>query len=294
MSKYIISAETTTDLTEEKLKQLDVLYINYKYMIDDKEYIDDFGKTITYKQFYNAMRQGALTKTSLVSKERFIEYFKPILKEGKNIVHLTLSSGLSKTYEQCVEAAKELQKEYPNNKVHVIDSLGASSGFGLLVDKASELKAEGKTFEEIIDWLEKYKYSVHYWFYSTDLTYYVRGGRLSAVSGFFGNLLNVFPILNMDREGKLIPKFKTIGKKRAQAKLLQLIKEQALGKQVYNEKCFISHSDCLDEALSLAKKIENNFPKLRGNVEIYNIGTTVGSHAGPGTIAVFFWGDARN
>ncbi len=293
MNKYIISAESTTDLSNEKLKELGVPYIGYRYMIDDKEHIDDLGKTLTNKEFYDAMRAGSSTKTSQVTTPLFVKHFEPLLKEGLDIVHMTLSSGLSNTYYQALEAQKEMQEKYPERKIYIINSLGASSGFGLLIDKLVELKNEGKSIEEVVEFIEKYKLSLHHWFYSTDLSYYVKGGRISSASGFIGSILNICPVLDVDKEGKLIPRFKTIGKKRAQTKLLQQMKAFALGGQAYNEKCFISHSDCYEDARKLADDIEKEFPKLKGSVEIYNIGTTIGSHTGPGTVALFFWGEQR-
>ena len=174
-----------------------------------------------------------------------------------------------------------------------MDSLAASSGFGLLVETLADLRDEGKSIDEVYDFVEKNKLNLQSWFFSTDLTFYVRGGRVSKASGFVGNMLGICPLLNINYEGKLIPREKIRGKKKAVRRTVEKMLEHAQDGADYSGKCYISQSASLDTAKELAEQIEAAFPKLNGKVEIYNIGTTIGSHTGPGTIATFFWGDQR-
>ena len=190
-------------------------------------------------------------------------------------------------------AQEELQEEYPDRKIYVVDSFAASSGHGLLVDKAANLKKEGMGIDELRDWVEENKLNVHHWFYSTDLTFFIKGGRVSKGAGLVGNMLGICPLLNVDFEGRLIPREKIRGKKKVMLRTLELMKEHAQDGLDYSGKCFISHSDMEAGAEALAAMIEEAFPNLDGKVEIYPIGPTIGCHTGPGTIALFFWGDKR-
>ena len=225
--------------------------------------------------------------------DEFIAYFTPFLKEGKDILHVTLSSGLSGVTNSAMAAAKVLSESYPERKIYIVDSLGASSGYGLLMDKAADLRDGGMTIDQLRDWLLEHRLEMNHWFFSTDLTFYIKGGRVSKVSGWFGTVLKICPLLNMDNAGKLIPRFKIRGKKNVMTEIVQKMKEYAIGGTNYNDKCYISHSACLEDAKAVAAMIEAAFPHLNGKVEINDIGTTIGSHTGPGTIAVFFWGKRR-
>lgn len=219
--------------------------------------------------------------------------FEGFLKEGKDILHVSLSSGLSGSVNSARIAAEELAEKYPENKVLVVDSLGASSGYGLLMDKLADLRDEGKTLEEVRDFAEENRLKLHHWFFSTDLTFYVRGGRISKAAGWFGTALKICPLLNMDDEGHLIPRQKIRGKKAVIQQIVKEMENHAQGGHDYNGKCFISMSACYDDARAVADLVEEKFPHLNGKVMINNIGTTIGSHTGPGTVALFFWGDER-
>ena len=190
-------------------------------------------------------------------------------------------------------AKSMLEEKYPDRKLYIVDSLNASSGFGLLVDKLADLRDGGKSIDEVYTWVEENKLNAHAWFFSTDLTFFVKGGRISKTSGFVGGILNICPLLNVDNEGKLIPRQKIRTKKKVMEAIVEQMELHAQDGTDYSGKCYISHSACLEDAKAVAEKIESRFPKLNGKVEINDVGTTIGSHTGPGTVALFFWGGNR-
>lgn len=294
MKNYILSCCSTADLTEEHFNKRDIHYICFHFSLDGKQYDDDLGKSIPFDEFYKAMSKGAETKTSQVNVHEFVAYFTPFLEQGMDILHVCLSSGLSGVYNSANIARNELIEKYPDRKIYIIDSLGASSGYGLLMDKLADLRDSGMDIDKLYDWANEHKLELHHWFFSTDLSFYVKGGRISKVSGWFGTILNICPLLNMNDQGHLIPRFKIKGKKKVINKIVDKMEENAQNGINYDGKCYISNSGCYEDAKAVAKLIETRFPKLNGQVEINSVGTTIGSHTGPGTVAVFFWGGKRN
>ena len=216
-----------------------------------------------------------------------------IEKEGKDILHFTLSGGISGSVNSANIAKTQMEEKYPERKIIVIDSLAASSGFGMLVDAALDKQEEGLSLEENAAWAEENKNKLHHWFFSTDLTSFIRGGRISKVSGFVGQALNICPLMNVNAEGKLIPRNKYRGKKQVIREMVKRMEEHAQGGLSYNGKCFMSCSACEEDARKVADMIEEKFPNLNGKVRINSIGTVIGAHTGPGTVALFFWGDER-
>ncbi len=293
MKDFLISCCSPVDLSAKYLEQRGVKYLPFKFYLAGKEFLDDLGNSISYDEFYQAMRDGADTKTTQMNVEDYNEYFSKLLENGKKILHVTLSSGLSGTSNSAKLSANEINEKYGEKMVYVVDSLGASSGYGLLVDRLCDLKEEGKTIEEVYNWAEENKKKVHYWFFTTDLTFFVRGGRVSKVSGWVGTLLKICPLLNVDKDGKLIPRQKVRGKKGVIKAIVEKMLEHAQDGTDYNQKCFISHSCSEEEALEVRQMVEENFPNLCGKVMVNSIGTTIGSHSGPGTVALFFFGDER-
>ena len=293
MSNFVLSCCSTADLSAEKLAALNVSYIFSTFRLNDVTYPDDLGKTVSYKDFYKAMEDGASTATSQINQDEFKDYFRAILESGKDILHLSLSSGLSGTYNSARLAAEDLRAEFPDRKLYLVDSLAASAGYGLFMAKLAELRDGGMGLEELYNWAEENKKYLHHWFFTTDLTYFVRGGRVSKASGFIGGVLGICPLLDVNDEGKLIPRAKIRGKKKVIPEIVDRMKEHATDKLDYADRCFISNSACVEDAKLVAELIEEAFPKLNGKVEIFDIGTTIGSHTGPGTVALFFWGDER-
>lgn len=293
MSDYIISCCSTADLTKEHFESRQINYICFHYELDGKEYVDDLGQSMDFHEFYRAMANGATTKTSQVNADEFIEYFTPFLEQGKDILHVTLSSGISGVHNSAMVAKQDLEERFPERKIFIVDSLGASSGYGLIMDKLADLRDGGMGLEELYQWTEANKLKLHHWFFSTDLSFYVKGGRISKTAGFVGSVLELCPLLNMDNLGRLIPRFKIRTKKKVIQAIEKKMEENAENGLEYADKCYISQSDCYEDARAVADLVEKNFPNLKGNVEINHIGTTIGSHTGPGTVALFFWGCER-
>lgn len=293
MSDYIISCCSTADLTKEHFESRQINYICFHYELNGKEYVDDLGQSMDFHEFYRAMANGATTKTSQVNADEFIEYFTPFLEQGKDILHVTLSSGISGVHNSAMVAKQDLEERFPERKIFIVDSLGASSGYGLIMDKLADLRDGGMGLEELYQWAEANKLKLHHWFFSTDLSFYVRGGRISKTAGFVGSVLELCPLLNMDNLGRLIPRFKIRTKKKVIQAIEKKMEENAENGLEYADKCYISQSDCYEDAKAVADLVEKNFPNLKGKVEINHIGTTIGSHTGPGTVALFFWGCER-
>ncbi len=293
MSDYVLSCCSPADLKKEHFDRRGIRYICFHYELDGVSYPDDLGQTISFPNFYKAMADGASTKTSQVNPNEYLEYFTPFLEEGKDILHVSLSGGLSGSVNSAETAAKLLREQSPESKIYVIDSLGASSGYGLIMDKAADLRDQGMGIDELAAWLEAHKLELHHWFFSTDLTFYIRGGRVSKTAGFVAGVLIICPLLHMDELGHLIPMEKIRTKKKVKEVIVQRMLQYAAGGKDYSGKCYISMSACEQDARDVADLVERTFPKLNGKVEINDIGNLIGSHTGPGTVALFFWGCRR-
>ena len=294
MRDYVLTCCSTADLSKEYFEKREIPVVYFHFELDGVPYPDDCGQTIPPDELFRRMDQGASTKTSQVAVGEYCDFWRPFLKDGRDILHITLSSGISGTYQSALIAADELKAEFPGRVIHVVDSLGASSGYGLFMDTLADKRDAGSSLSELYEWAEANKLRLHHWFYSTDLTYYIRGGRVSRTAGMVGQLLNICPLLNMDSQGKLIPQEKVRGKNNVMKRALKKMLEHAQGGKEYSGKCFMCQSLCEDEAKRLAAMIEETFPKLDGPVQIFPIGATIGSHTGPGTISIFFWGDLRS
>ncbi len=293
MTKYVLTCSSTADMSLEYFNKRDIPFISFNYMLDGKEYPDDLGQTISFKEFYSRVAAGSMPTTSQVNANKYMEFFEPFLEEGKDILHISFSSALSGSYNSSHIAQADLKERYPDREIKIVDSLAASSGYGLLTDMAVDMRDEGKTLDEIYNWLEDNKLSVHHWFFSSDLSHYKRGGRISATSATIGGLLNICPLMNVSHEGKLVPRKKIRGKKQVIKESVKMMEMHAKNGTDYSGKCFISHSDCYDDARAVADLVEERFSNLEGSVIINSIGTVIGSHTGPGTVALFFVGDKR-
>lgn len=293
LKQFILSCCSTADLSKEHFEARDISYICFHYELDGVQYPDDLGQSMPFDQFYQAMANGSDTKTSQVNADEYEAYFRKFLEEGYDILHLTLSSGISSTINSAMIAKNTLQEEYPERKIYVLDSLGASSGYGLLMDQLADLRDKGKSIDQVFQYAEENKLKLNHWFFSTDLTFYIKGGRISKTAGAVGTLLNICPLLNMDNLGRLIPRYKIRTKKKVIAAIVEKMKEYADQGVNYPGKCYISQSACYEDARAVADMIEKDFLHLNGKVEINSIGTVIGSHTGPGTVALFFWGKER-
>ena len=290
---YCLSCCSTADLTKEYFERRGIQYVCFHFELGGKDYLDDMGQSVSPERLFNEMAAGADTKTSQVGVGEYVEHFSKILEEGNDLIHICLSSGISGSYNSACLAKTELEMKYPDRKIYVVDSLAASSGFGLLVDTLADKKDEGFTIDELYAWVEENKLELNHWFFSSDLTYFIKGGRVSKTSGFIGTVLGICPLLNVDFEGRLIAREKIRTKKKVIKRIAEMMFEKAQDGADYSGKCYISHSLCEEDAKEVAVLIEEHFPNLNGKVEIFPIGATIGSHTGPGTVALFFWGEKR-
>ncbi|MEZ3444603.1 MAG: DegV family protein [Lachnospiraceae bacterium] len=293
MGDYILSCCSTADLSKEHFHKRDIQYVCFHFTLGDREYMDDLGESVPPAELYRRMVAGEDTKTSQVSVAEYEALFEKNLKQGKDILHVTLSTGISGTYNSACVARENLSERYPDRKIYVVDSLGASSGYGLIMETLADLRDAGMGIDELHQWIESHKLELHHWFFSTDLTFYIRGGRISRTAGFIGSVMGICPLLNMDNEGKLIPREKIRTKKKVIRRIVDKMEENARDGRDYSGKCFLSQSECMEDAREVAALVEERFPKLDGKVQIFPIGATIGSHTGPGTIALFFWGGER-
>lgn len=290
---YILSCCSTVDLTKEHLEKINVSFACFHYILDGVEYPDDLGQTMSFDDFYNKLKNGSDSTTSQISVGEYEDYFRKLLDTGKDVIHLSFSSGISGSYRSALTAADMLKEEYPNQKLYVIDSLAASSGYGLLIDTVAKKRDEGLSIDELRDWVEENKRKLHHWFFSTDLTFFVKGGRISKVSGMIGGVFEICPLMNVSHEGRLTPRTKIRTKKKVITEMVNRMVEYAENGTSYNGKVYMSNSDCLEDAKEVASLVESKFKKIDGKVLINSIGTVVGTHTGPGTVALFFWGDER-
>lgn len=289
MNNYVITTDNNADLPEEFYKEHQIGCTYFSYTLDGKEYTKE--NFLPVEEFYSKMRAGSMPTTSQVNPERVRALFEPYLKEGKDILHIAFSSGLSGTFNSCRIAAQELMEEYPERKIRVVDSLAASLGQGLLVYLAQRRREEGADFDSVAQWTEEHKKNIVHLFTVDDLNHLYRGGRVSRTTAILGGMLNIKPILHVDEEGKLIPIGKVRGRKKSLLELVTLM-DSKIGS--YAKSCdtiFISHGDCREEAEFLAAKIKE---KYQITTELINdVGAVIGAHSGPGTMALFFVGDVR-
>ena len=293
MAEYCISCCSTADLTKEYFDKRGIRYVCFHYELGGTDYLDDLGQTMPPAELYRRMLAGEDVKTSQVSIGEYADFFRKIFDEGKDILHLTLSSGISGSYNSACIAAEQVREEYPNRKIYVVDSLAASSGYGLFVDTLADSRDAGESIDELYAWVCENKKKLQHWFFTSDLTFFIRGGRVSKAAGFFGGMLGICPLLNVDYEGHLTAREKVRTKKKVIQRIVQKMEENAEGGLAYSGKCYICQSECMDDAKAVAMLVESRFLNLNGKVEIYPIGATIGSHTGPGTVALFFWGKER-
>lgn len=285
--EYVITTDSTVDLSKEFLNEKEITVLSLSYILDGVTYKDMGG--LTGKEFFDKLRNGSLPTTSQINPEEAKETFEQIVKEGKDILHIAFSSGLSGTYNSCRIAAEDLMEEYPESKVIVIDSLCASMGEGLLLYKAIELKEEGKSLEELADWVEANKLHICHNVTVDDLFHLHRGGRISKATAVLGSMVKIKPIIHMDNEGKLVVIGKERGRKKSITNLVDRMEKQ-MG-EYDNSTCMITHGDCEEDALYLKTLLEERFGVKK--VIIHGIGSVIGSHTGPGVLAVFFMGAER-
>lgn len=291
---FVLSCESTVDMPYSYVSGRSIPILFYSYSVDGVEYEDDMGKTADgLSRFYDFLAQGKLPSTSQINVYRYLDYFEELLRENDNILHIAFGSGMTPSVNNALEAAKQLEEKYPEKKITVVDSTCSSSGYGLIVDYAADMRDEGKTVAEITEWLEANKRCVHHQFYSTDMKFFKRSGRVSGVAATVATILGICPIMRLNDAGKIIAYDKVRGKAAALNRTVAETLNHIRNGKEYNGKLFISHSNCIEDAKRTAEAIENEIPALKGKIKIFNIGTIIASHSGSGTVAVFFLGDER-
>lgn len=286
---YILMSDSDSDLPFEMAREMNMPIVKMPYTLDDVEYFDDNGATGAEKKLFDRMRNGGKPFTSLLPTSVYLEYFEPILKES-DLLFLAFSSQMSATFQNVLEAQKELQEKYPNRKFMVVDTLSISAPQSLLLIGAHKLYKEGKSMEEVAQWVVENRLNAQAWFTVGDLTYLRRGGRISATSAIMGTMLDIKPILAITKGGKLEAHSKVQGRKKALKNLIEKTVEnigESKGKSV-----IILHGDVREEAETLRNNLKNQIPDL-GEIRIQMIGPVIGAHAGPGTLAICFIGKER-
>lgn len=299
MGLFTLTCCSTADRTASWFAKRDIPYVCFHWQADGIDHADDLYASLSPDEFFSRISAGMMPKTSQVSVGEYVEFWTPIVEAGSDVLHLTLSSGISGSYNSACIAAAQVEAAHPGRRVRVVDSLGASSGYGLLVGLVADLRDSGATLDEAAAWAESHRNLVHHWFFSTDLTSYRRGGRVSAPAAWVGGLLKLCPLLNVNREGKLIPREKIRTPKKAISEQVARMVEHACDLEGrrgadYDGPCLLSHSACRGYADEVVRQVEAAFPKLAdGRIEVNDIGTVIGAHTGPGTVALFFLGDER-
>ncbi len=287
MSNFTIGTCSTSDLPEAYIEKNKLLLLKFSYTIDHTEYKDGDMDT---KTFFDLERDGKLPTTSQLNPADIIPGFEQVLSSGSDLLYIAFSSGLSGSYNNLSLVAKDMRQKYPDRKIYVIDSLCASLGQGLLVDYAVKMRDDGKSIDEVNNWVESNKLGLNHWFTVDSLSHLRRGGRVTGAAAFVGNLLHIKPVLNVDYEGHLIPREKEQGRKRALKCLIEKMEEYIY--QPDGQSVFISHGDDIEAAEKLAGMVKARFPEV-GEIMINPLGAVIGAHAGPGTIALFFMGKSR-
>lgn len=286
---FIILTESTADLPRDYCEKRGLTVLPFTFTLNGSDYPDDFGESMPYPDFYKALKAGGKSNTSMINMATYIEIYEKLLSGGQDVLHLAFSSGLSGSCENAMNAAREVAPKFPDRKLIVIDSLAASLGFGLFVHYAAEMRDSGKSIEETADWLELHKQEFIMLFTVDDLQHLRRGGRVSAAAAFVGGLMGIKPLLHVDGEGHLIPLEKIRGRRNVLERMLAMYAERAI--DMTGNTVFLSHGDCEEDAVWMINEIRTRFkPK---DTLISCIGPVIGSHSGPGTIALFFLGSKR-
>ena len=290
MAEYVIFTDSSCDLPASLANELEIVVNNLSLVIEGKEYVNYLdGREIGFSQYYNMLREGKIGSTSAVNIESFCGIMEPVLKQGKDILYLGFSSGLSSTYSAGVQAALELSEKYPERKIYTVDTLAASLGEGMLVYYAVMEKRKGKSIEEVRDYIESVKLNMCHWFTVNDLNHLKRGGRVSATTALAGTILQIKPVMHVDNDGKLINVEKAKGRRNSIKRMAQIMEETAV--DIENQTIFISHGDCLEDAEYLASVIREKMSVK--DIIINYVGPVIGTHSGPGTLALFFFGKQR-
>lgn len=290
MSTYKIITDTTVDITPSMANELDLAVVPFTFIMNGVNYESSLDyKSMKVTEFYDRLRKGEMSTTAQINSEVFIEFFKPVLEKGQDLLYICFSSGLSGTYQSAQIARSELAEQYPDRKIYVFDSLSASMGQGLLVYLAAKMKEKGSSIDEVYEWLKRDTLKLCHWFTVEDLNHLKRGGRVSAGTALVGTMLGIKPVLHVDNEGHLVNVSKVRGRKQSLDALVNKMEETAINPA--EQTVFISHGDSLEDAKYVEKQIRDRLGVTKFHIN--HIGPVIGAHAGPGTIALFFVGTER-
>ena len=290
---FTLSCESTVDLPWSYIQSRKISVIEYSYLVNDQEYPDDMGRNPdSMPQFYRFLEDGVIPKTSQITEMAYEAYLEGLLQKG-DVLHLGFGTGMTPSILNGIAAGEKLQAKYPDRRIIVIDTTCSSSGYGMLVDDVADLRDAGKDLDEIVEWIKCHSRRLHHQFFSTTLSYYRRSGRLSGPAAAIGTLLSICPIMRLDYDGKIVAYNKVRIKKNAILRTADEMEQHADRGKEYSGKCWICHSNCLSVAEQMKAVLQERFPKIHGDIRICDIGTIIASHCGPGTVAIFFYGDER-
>ncbi|MDY3004994.1 MAG: DegV family protein [Christensenella hongkongensis] len=290
MADYVLTCSSTADLPTAFVKEHGIGVLFYQFFMDGNEYYDDQGVSISTHDFYDKVRAGSMPTTSMVNTERYVEFFTPYLEDGKDILHLEFSSGLSGSYNNALMTASQLMEKYPGRKIKVVDSLSASRGYGLFVHLVMLKKDEGATIEEAYSYAEDLKWKITHWFAVESLEHLRRGGRVSRASAFLGTMLNIKPVLAFNNEGKIIPVEKIRGRKKSLIAMVDKMEEDIDNPD--GQIVYIGHGDAPEDAEYVSGLIKERFPTIKETFINYT-GPVIGAHSGPGTVNIHYVGKQR-
>lgn len=291
MRDYIIYTDISADIDADFVKENDIHYIPMEYMLGEETILCDRPATNEeMAHFYNELRNKVPTQTSQITPSHYMDVFEPVIKEGTGVLYMSLSSGLSKTYESALLAARDLKEDYPDAQIEIVDSLSATGGMGLLAEAAAINKKNGMTVEENASWLREHASNIHHWFKVQDLMYLMRGGRVSAATAIMGTALNIKPVLNINSTGHLDTIDKKRGNKLAMRALIDRFESHYDPKE--GTTVYISCADILDDAESVKAELLEAHPELK--IRVTQLSPIIGAHTGPDMMAIIHWGVKRD
>lgn len=290
---FILSCESTVDYPYEVMCQRDIPVLFYTYMVDGQPYVDDMGRDPqALPRFYGFLADGKMPVTSQINEFQYESYLDALAQQG-DVLHIAFGSGMTPSVYNAEKAAETVRARHPERKIIVIDSLCSSAGYGLLVELAADMRDTGASIEDTAQWVTANRQRVHHQFFSTDLKYFRRSGRISGPAAMLGAVLGICPIMHLDSAGRIIAYDKVRGKRNAIERTVNTMAANAADGEAYSGKCLIVHSACPADAQALRTAVQARFPHIDGDIRIYDIGTIIASHCGPGTVAVFFLGRER-
>lgn len=290
---FILSCESTVDYPYETMQQRNISVLFYTYMVDGQTYVDDMGRDPgALARFYGFLADGKLPVTSQINEFQYESYLDSLAQRG-DVLHIAFGSGMTPSVYNAEKAADTIRARHPGRKIIVIDSLCSSAGYGLLTELAADMRDAGASIEETAQWVTENRQRIHHQFFSTDLKYFRRSGRISGPAAMLGAVLGICPIMHLDGAGRIIAYDKVRGKRSAITRTVDTMAANAEDGAGYCGKCVIVHSACPADAQALRTAIQARFPHINGDIRIFDIGTIIASHCGPGTVAAFFLGEPR-